>query len=93
MRSGKNQSFEKLNVRNKVISLLPEFNPLGWEGNGETCSNIDECTTGTHKCGPHAQCTDREGSYVCTCNGGYENIETDGGTICIGNEQIRTLQY
>ena len=64
---------------------------LGWTGDGRSCTDMDECAVGTHQCGAHAQCANADGSYTCTCDDGYENIETDGGTICIGNTQIRIL--
>ncbi|XP_013405589.1 adhesion G protein-coupled receptor E2-like [Lingula anatina] len=35
------------------------------------CSNIDECTLGTHNCSQHAKCTDLPGSFSCSCNSGY----------------------
>lgn len=50
----------------------------GYEGDGFTCSDIDECTRGTHTCDSNATCTNTEGSYECTCNSGY----TGDGFTC-----------
>ena len=65
--------------------MLFAFNVLGYEG--ENCEDIDECLQasldGTSLCGSN-QCTNRDGSYTCSCDVGYTNIAT-GGEICIGN--------
>jgi hypothetical protein len=38
-----------------------------------TCTEVDECSLGTHDCDPDATCTNvPPGSYTCTCNDGYE---------------------
>ena len=34
-------------------------------------TEIDECATGQHNCGPNAQCVNSEGSYTCQCRHGY----------------------
>lgn len=47
----------------------------GWEGDGESCQNTDECSGGSHDC---AQiCTDTDGSYTCSCDDGYD-LDADG---------------
>ncbi len=43
----------------------------GWEGDGFTCTDIDECTLGTDTCDANATCTNTPGSYTCACNAGY----------------------
>ena len=43
-------------------------------------SDIDECSSGNHKCDPNATCTNTEGSYQCQCNSGY----TGNGYNCAG---------
>ena len=39
-------------------------------------SDIDECATDNGGC-THT-CTNTEGSYVCSCKGGYELDDNDG---------------
>ncbi|KAK7476341.1 hypothetical protein BaRGS_00032400 [Batillaria attramentaria] len=47
----------------------------GWEG--DDCSkNVNECQQ-TDRCGNHATCNDTLGSFVCTCNAGYDKT-SDG---------------
>ena len=42
-------------------------------------TDIDECSLGTDTCDiGHADCTDTEGSYSCTCHIGY----TGNGELC-----------
>ena len=43
----------------------------GFEGNGETCDNINECEKHMHNCQENAHCVDTIGSYNCSCNVGY----------------------
>lgn len=55
----------------------------GWEESTlappPSCSNVNECASGTSACHTHAECTDTIGSYVCTCLEGYEG----GGGGCV----------
>jgi hypothetical protein len=53
------------------------------EGDGVTCGNLDECTLEIDDCDANAACIDSEGSFVCTCNPGYEG---DGSTCANVNE-------
>ncbi|KAL4442405.1 hypothetical protein ABPG77_004989 [Micractinium sp. CCAP 211/92] len=43
--------------------------PAGWEGNGHTCADIDECEL--HIDGCDQICVNTQGSYHCACNRGY----------------------
>ncbi|XP_035666785.1 uncharacterized protein LOC118409686 isoform X6 [Branchiostoma floridae] len=51
--------------------------PTGYSGNGQRCSDVDECASGS-SC---AQlCVNFPGSYQCSCNAGYEL--GDDGSSC-----------
>lgn len=39
---------------------------------GRFCEDVNECETGTHKCGPQQQCINREGYHICQCPVGYK---------------------
>ena len=45
------------------------------DGDARVCDDIDECTIGNGGC--DQTCTNLEGSFVCSCDGGYE-LNTDG---------------
>ncbi|XP_068703631.1 uncharacterized protein [Montipora foliosa] len=52
----------------------------GFSGDGKTCSDINECTSGLHNCSSSgATCTNTVGSYHCSCVNPY----TGDGRICI----------
>ena len=50
----------------------------GWKGNGTSCTDVDECTLGTHNCHAEATCANTAGSYECDCNSGWKG----NGTSC-----------
>ena len=50
----------------------------GYLGDGMTCADVDECTTGLDACSADAKCANTPGSYTCTCNAGY----TGDGMTC-----------
>eukprot|EP00105_Crassostrea_gigas_P016588 XP_011434026.1 PREDICTED: fibrillin-2-like isoform X1 [Crassostrea gigas] len=59
---------------------------VGWQG--VSCSeDILECTIDPNICGANATCTEQSGSYLCSCNTGYEKSST-GECIDI-NECVR----
>eukprot|EP00117_Sycon_ciliatum_P009054 scpid1187/ scgid4064/ Laminin subunit alpha-5; Laminin-10 subunit alpha; Laminin-11 subunit alpha; Laminin-15 subunit alpha len=45
--------------------------PAGLTGDGSTCQDLDECTSGTHNCNAAASCTNTDGNYTCQCMTGY----------------------
>nr|XP_044621572.1 nidogen-2 isoform X2 [Equus asinus] len=51
----------------------------GYQGDGRSCADVNECATGFHRCGPNAMCVNLPGSYRCECRPGYEFAD-DGHT-------------
>ncbi|XP_068706753.1 uromodulin-like isoform X2 [Montipora foliosa] len=56
----------------------------GFTGNGLSCHDFDECTSGADNCiNGKAPCLNTLGSYKCTCKLGYRG---DGQSYCIPDE-------
>ena len=36
--------------------------------------DIDECTTGVHKCKSNERCINRHGHFICKCADGYKLV-------------------
>ena len=51
----------------------------GYQGDGQTCDDIDECELGTAECDEHATCINEVGSYSCSCDEGF----TGDGKSCV----------
>lgn len=58
--------------------------PAGWEGDGHTCTDIDECALGISGC--DQICVNDPGSYHCECNTGYTLHGGQGSPgMCVPN--------
>ncbi|XP_060607594.1 uncharacterized protein LOC132759769 [Ruditapes philippinarum] len=57
----------------------------GYKGDGNICTDIDECADGDHNCSPDAKCDNTPGSFTCTCNWGYNG----NGVSCISQLRYR----
>ena len=55
----------------------------GFRGNGENCTDNDECANGSHTCDYNAICSNNVGSYTCECVDGFTG---DGKTCTDGDE-------
>ena len=49
-------------------------------------SDVNECELDIDDCHSNATCDDVHGSFVCTCNNGFEG----NGTSCIGKKQTKS---
>lgn len=58
----------------------------GFEGDGFSCRDIDECAEQSDRCSPYAWCTNTTGSYFCEC---YQGMLGDGFT-CEDVDQCAT---
>ncbi|CAH1248267.1 TECTA [Branchiostoma lanceolatum] len=58
----------------------------GYTGNGQTCTDINECSTNPCDASANQVCKNLEGSFECTCNPGYKL--KDG--VCVATSQFRS---
>ncbi|KFO29717.1 nidogen-2 [Fukomys damarensis] len=80
----------------------------GYQGDGRSCLDVNECATGYHHCGPNAVCINLPGSYRCECPSSYEfaddqhtcilvapppNPCEDGSHNCAPGGQARCLNH
>ena len=54
----------------------------GFEGDGTTCADVDECAALTDDCADIASCQNTDGAFTCTCPTGYDDVNGDG-TDCV----------
>ncbi|KAL1780690.1 nidogen-2 [Sigmodon hispidus] len=80
----------------------------GFQGDGRSCVDVDECASGFHHCGPNSVCVNVLGSYRCECRSGYEfaddqhtciliappsNPCLDGSHTCAPEGQARCIHH
>ena len=57
----------------------------GYDGDGLSCADINECNTNTDACDANASCSNTDGSYECSCDEGFEGDGfTCNGTLGYG---------
>ena len=67
--------------QNIIILYINEYNTsrlISTSGDGDSCSDIDECAVRVNNCHPNADCTNTFGSFDCSCKSGYSG----NGTYC-----------
>jgi len=74
----------------------------GYEGDGKSCEDINECEGDTNTCNAEATCTNTEGGFECECNDGFEGDGKECEDIdecadsslndCEENEQCRNTR-
>lgn len=51
-----------------------------YEGDGQTCTDMNECALNLASCAQDAECVNTVGSFACQCKDGF----TGDGEICLG---------
>ncbi|XP_038593380.1 nidogen-1 [Micropterus salmoides] len=59
----------------------------GFNGDGRTCYDIDECRENPQICGSHAICNNQPGTFRCECEDGYQ-FASDGQTCIEVNRPV-----
>ncbi|XP_070771837.1 nidogen-1 [Enoplosus armatus] len=59
----------------------------GFNGDGRTCYDIDECRENPQICGSHAICNNQPGTFRCECEDGYQ-FASDGQTCVEVNRPV-----
>ena len=57
----------------------------GFEPQGASCVDVNECERGMDNCSANATCTNLEGSFSCACNEGFEG---DGVRCVVPNAEL-----
>jgi len=57
----------------------------GWEGDGTTCSDVDECTAETDDCEDYHECLNIDGDHLCLCKMFFlsSGSDSNGNPVCI----------
>ena len=61
-----------------IINEYKTSRLISTSGDGDSCSDIDECAVRVNNCHPNADCTNTFGSFDCSCKSGYSG----NGTYC-----------
>ena len=61
----------------------------GFEGDGFSCSDIDECSKDLHNCHLNANCFNKIGSFECICKTGFDG----DGVTCHDIDECYTNQH
>ncbi|XP_072172913.1 uncharacterized protein [Diadema setosum] len=62
------------NCRRQSYQDTEDYCCRGYAGNGQMCTDINECTTGDHYCFNGATCNNTEGGYECVCSAAHTGI-------------------
>jgi len=68
----------------------------GYDGDGVTCSDIDECALELDDCSDFAACSNTEGGYACACNAGFKGdgascIDIDECSLGLANCDVQAI--